>query len=173
MTNIKWITWISDLYVWLIRGTPLVVQIFVLYYGMTSIVMLSAFWSAAIALGVHNGAYISEIFRGSVQSIDKGQTEAGRSLGMSLPLTMRRIILPQAFRRSIPSLANQFIINLKDSAIAAFIGMQELFGTATSEGSNNYDYLTYYIIVAIYYLVLVLILTLVVNKLEKRLSRHE
>jgi len=173
LTNIKILNWIADIYIWIIRGTPLVVQIFVLYYGMTSFFLLSAFWSAAIALGIHNGAYIAEIFRGAVQSIDKGQREAGYSLGMSLPLTMRRIILPQAFRRSLPSLANQFIINLKDSAIAAFIGMQELFGTATSEGSNNFDYLTFYLIVAVYYLVLVLVLTFLVNRLEKRLARQE
>lgn len=164
---------ISDLYVWIVRGTPLIVQIFVLYYGLTSIVVLPAFWAVVAGLAFHNGAYIAEIIRGSVQSINKGQMEAGRSLGMTGPLTMRRVILPQAFRRAVPPLANQFIICLKDSSLASFIGMQELFGVASTLGSNNFDYLTFYLVVAIYYLFIVLVLTLITNQLENKLSASD
>ncbi|WP_423410808.1 amino acid ABC transporter permease [Heyndrickxia sp. MSNUG] len=170
ISNIKPLEWISDAYVYLIRGTPLIVQIFILYFGISGIFLIPDFWAAALALAFHNGAYIAEIFRGTIQSVDKGQMEAGRSLGMSKALTMRRIILPQAFRRSLPPLGNQFIIGLKDSSLAAFISMNELFNVATTLGSNNFDEMTYLLIVAFYYLVLVAILTLVVRAIEKKLA---
>jgi len=170
ISNIKPLEWISDAYVYLIRGTPLIVQIFILYFGISGIFLIPDFWAAALALAFHNGAYIAEIFRGTIQSVDKGQMEAGRSLGMSKALTMRRIILPQAFRRSLPPLGNQFIIGLKDSSLAAFISMNELFNVATTLGSNNFDEMTYLLIVAFYYLVLVAILTLIVRATEKKLA---
>ncbi len=170
ISNIKALEWISDTYVYLVRGTPLIVQIFILYFGISGIFLIPDFWAAALALAFHNGAYIAEIFRGTIQSVDKGQMEAGRSLGMSKALTMRRIILPQAFRRSLPPLGNQFIIGLKDSSLAAFISMNELFNVATTLGSNNFDEMTYLLIVAFYYLVLVAILTLIVRAIEKKLA---
>ena len=128
------------------------------------------FWAASIALAFHNGAYIAEIFRGAIQSIDQGQKEAGRSLGMGRFLTMRRIILPQAMRRALPPLGNQFIIGLKDSSLAAFISVNELFNVATTQGSNSFDNMTYLLVVAVYYLVLVLLLTFAVQTFEKKLS---
>ena len=170
LSRIKVLGWISDIYVYLVRGTPLIVQIFVLYFGISSIFLLSDFWAASLALALHNGAYIAEIFRGSIQAVDKGQMEAGRSLGMSRALTMRRIILPQAFRRALPPLGNQFIIGLKDSSLAAFISMDELFNVATTIGSSNFDEMTYLLIVAVYYLILVALLTLVVSYMEKRMA---
>lgn len=165
--------WIADAYIWLIRGTPLIVQIFILYYGLTDIFLINQFWAGAIGLAVHSGAYIAEIIRGAIQSVDKGQREAGLSLGMSKGKTMRRIILPQAFRRAVPSLGNQFIIGIKDSSLVSFIGLQDLFGVASTMGSNTFDYLPYYITVAIYYLLIVLILTFIVNRIEKRLSASD
>lgn len=173
ISNIKILDWIANAYIWIVRGTPLIVQIFVLYYGLYEFIQLSIFWAGAAGLAFHSGAYIAEIIRGSIQSVDKGQREAGLSLGMSGALTMRRIILPQAFRRAIPPLSNQFIIGLKDSSLVSFIGMQELFGVANTQGSNNYDFLTYFLIVAIYYLFLVLILTLVVNWIEKKMAASD
>ncbi|MDO7485502.1 amino acid ABC transporter permease [Peribacillus frigoritolerans] len=170
ISNIKILTWISDTYVFLVRGTPLIVQIFILYFGISNLFLLPDFWAASLALAFHNGAYISEILRGTIQSIDKGQMEAGRSLGMSNSLTLRRIILPQAFRRALPPLGNQFIIGLKDSSLAAFISMNELFNVATTLGSNNFDEMTYLLIVAVYYLILVAFLTIIVNLFEKKLS---
>ncbi|MFS0822509.1 amino acid ABC transporter permease [Bacillus sp. 1P02SD] len=160
---------IADLYIYLVRGTPLVVQIFVFYFGLSAL-DISMFWSVTLGLAFHNGAYLAEIFRGAIQSIDSGQMEAGQSLGMSRTLTMRRIILPQAFRRALPPLGNQFIIALKDSSLAAFIGLNELFNVSTTLGSNNFDYMTYLLIVAIYYLILVLIFTILVGMLEKKLA---
>ncbi|WP_262421782.1 amino acid ABC transporter permease [Bacillus aquiflavi] len=169
ISKVKLFEWLADLYIFIIRGTPLIVQIFVFFYGLTAI-NISQFWAVILGLAFHNGAYIAEIFRGSIQSIDKGQMEAGRSLGMTAGLTMRRIILPQAFKRAIPPLGNQFIIALKDSSLASFIGMYELFNVATTYGSNEYDYMSYLLIVAIYYLILVFIFSAIVKIVEKRME---
>ncbi|MFH7818905.1 amino acid ABC transporter permease [Neobacillus thermocopriae] len=169
ISKINILVWLSDAYIFLVRGTPLIVQIFVFYYGLTSLNM-SQFMAVVLGLAFHNGAYIAEIFRGSIQSIDHGQMEAGRSLGMSVSLTYRRIILPQALRRAMPPLSNQFIIALKDSSLAAFIGMYELFNVATTFGSNTFDYLTYLLIVAVYYLVLVFLISLLARYAENRLA---
>jgi polar amino acid transport system permease protein len=169
ISGIKILEWIANAYIYLVRGTPLIVQIFIFYFGLNDL-NISAFWSVGLALAFHNGAYIAEIFRGTIQSIDKGQMEAGRSLGMSTNLTMRRIILPQAFRRALPPLGNQFIIGLKDSSLAAFIGMYELFNVATTKGANDFDNMTYLLIVAIYYLFLVYLISALVGLLEKKLS---
>ncbi|MGG1397032.1 amino acid ABC transporter permease [Bacillus salipaludis] len=166
----KWLNKFATLYIGLIRGTPLIVQIAILYFGIASVVTLSQFWAGALALAIHNGAYIAEIFRGAIQSVDSGQMEAGRSLGMSYPLTMRRIILPQAFKFSIPPLGNQFIIGLKDSSLVAYVGMSDLWGSGLSEAAANYQQLQTYIVVGFYYLVLVLIFTFLLRKMEKRMS---
>lgn len=161
---------ISNFYITIVRATPLIVQIFILYFGFTEIIPLTPFWAASLALAFHNGAYIAEIFRGGIQSIDKGQFEAARSLGMNSVLTMRRIILPQAFKRTIPPLGNQFIIGLKDSSLAAFIGMTEIFNRSRQFVAATYLELEFYIMAAFYYLLIVLIFTWLVNKLEQRLS---
>jgi polar amino acid transport system permease protein len=164
---------LADLYITLIRGTPLIVQIFVLYFGFYKVVDLGQFWSASLALAVHSGAYIAEIFRGAIQSIDKGQMEAGLSLGMSPAQTMRRIILPQALKRSIPPLGNQFILLLKESSLAAFIAMEELFSMARRLSAETFDEMTFFLIVAVYYLVIVLFFTYLVKRLEQRLAKGD
>lgn len=173
VSKLKLLNFIADIYITLIRGTPLVVQIFILYFGLVQFVDLGRFLSGGIALGIHNGAYIAEIFRGSIQSIDRGQTEAARSLGMSYPKTMRRIVLPQALRRAIPPLGNQFIIALKDSSLVAFIGFQDLFNRAQRIQSATGLAMESYIIVGIYYLLLVLVLAFIVNRIERYLSKSE
>lgn len=173
VSHLKILNLIADLYITIIRGTPLVVQIFILYFGLVQFVDLGRFLSGGIALGVHNGAYIAEIFRGSIQSIDRGQAEAARSLGMTYRLSMRRIVLPQALRRAIPPLGNQFIIALKDSSLVAFIGFQDLFNRAQRIQSSTGMAMESYIIVGIYYLLLVLILSVIVSWIERQLSKSE
>ncbi|RNB52755.1 amino acid ABC transporter permease [Brevibacillus gelatini] len=171
ISDSKLLNYFAHVYITVIRGTPLIVQICILYFGLANMVTLSQFWAGAIALAVHNGAYIAEIFRGSIQSIDRGQMEASRSLGMSYPLAMRRIILPQAFRRAIPSLGNQFIIGLKDSSLVAYVGMQDLWGAGLGEAASNYKQLETYMVVGMYYLGLIMLFTYFVNRLEARLAR--
>lgn len=170
ISNNRFLTFIANLYIGIIRGTPLIVQIMWLYFGITQIVVLSAFWAGAIALAIHSGAYIAEIFRGSIQSIDKGQFEAAESLGMTRAQSLRRIIFPQAFRRSIPSLGNQFIIGLKDSSLVAFIGITEIFSLSMSQAAATFQQLEFYTIAGVYYLILIVIFTFILNKLEKRLD---
>ncbi|RWR12170.1 amino acid ABC transporter permease [Siminovitchia fortis] len=170
LSNKKILSWIANLYIGVIRGTPLIVQIMWLYFGITQVVVLSAFWAGAIALAIHSGAYIAEIFRGAIQSIDKGQMEAAESLGMTRKQAMRRIIFPQAFKRSIPALGNQFIIGLKDSSLVAFIGITEIFNLSMSQAAATFRQLEFYTIAGIYYLILIVIFTLITNKIEKRLD---
>ncbi|MGG1658506.1 amino acid ABC transporter permease [Brevibacillus sp. NRS-1366] len=170
ISSSKPLNYFAHAYITVIRGTPLIVQIAILYFGVSNLITLSNFWAGAIALAVHNGAYIAEIFRGAIQSIDRGQMEASRSLGMSYALAMRRIVLPQAFRRAIPSLGNQFIIGLKDSSLVAYVGMQDLWGTALSEAASNYRQLETYMVVGVYYLILIMLFSYFVNRLEGRLS---
>lgn len=160
----------AQLYITIIRGTPLIVQIMFLYFGITKIITLPAFWAGSLALAIHAGAYIAEIFRGTIQSIDRGQMEAARSLGMSYSLAMRRIILPQAFKRAVPPLGNQFIIGLKDSSLVAFVGVAELYGTALYTYAANFQPFETFMVAGFYYLFLVVILTFLVNKLEKKLN---
>ncbi|MFJ8235639.1 amino acid ABC transporter permease [Ureibacillus sp. NPDC094379] len=170
VSNIKILERIANAYIFIVRGMPLIVQLMFLYYGISSIFVLSDFTAGAIALGIHSGAYIAEIFRGSIQSIDRGQMEAGRSLGMTYFKTMRRIILPQSFKRAIPALANQFIIGLKDSSLVAYIAVSELFNHALSAQASNYMPMETYFVVGMYYLILVLLFTLLFNKLENKLD---
>jgi His/Glu/Gln/Arg/opine family amino acid ABC transporter permease subunit len=171
LSRVRALNLVSNAYVYLVRGTPLIVQIFVLYFGLTSVIQMSSFWAAALALAFHNGAYVAEIFRGAIQSIDRGQMEAGRALGMSSALTYRRVVMPQAALRALPPLGNQMIIALKDSSLAAFISMNELFNVATTQGANHFDQMTYLLVVAVYYLALVLVLQLCVQWTETKLGR--
>lgn len=170
ISKIKILNIIAKIYITVIRGTPLIVQIAILYFGITNILLLSQFWAGSIALAIHSGAYIAEIFRGSIQSVDRGQMEASRSLGMPYSLGMKRIVLPQAFKFSIPSLGNQFIIGLKDSSLVAYIGMSELWGSGLSLAASNYRQLDTYLVVGLYYLAIVMIFTYLVHKLEKKLD---
>lgn len=160
----------ARIYIYLIRGTPLLLQILFIYFGLRGLLQLEAFTSAIIALGVHNGAYIAEIFRGSIQSIDRGQMEAARSLGMNYPRAMIRIVLPQALRRSLAPLGNQFIIALKDSSLASAITINELLLKAQQLAAANYLYMEMLTIAALFYLAYTTLFTLLVNRWEKRLS---
>lgn len=164
--------WLATAYIGVIRGTPLIAQIFVLYFGIAQIVRLEMFWAGAFALAAHNSAYIAEIFRSGFQAVPKGLVEASRSLGMSKRKTLRRVQAPLALRTTLPVLGNQYIIAVKDSSLVAFIGMTELFRTSQNLAARNYEPLTMYLMVSVYYLAIVLILTFVVNRLERSLNKH-
>ncbi|HSJ36914.1 MAG TPA: amino acid ABC transporter permease [Planococcus sp. (in: firmicutes)] len=161
---------IANLYITVIRGTPLIVQIMFLYFGIVEIFTMNNFWAGAIALGVHNGAYIAEIFRGSIQGVDPGQREASMSLGMNRKQTMQRIVFPQALRRSIPPLGNQFIITLKDSSLVYIIGVSEIFSLGNREAAQSFQPFESYLVVAMYYLVLVMIFTYLLRWYENKLD---
>lgn len=170
ISNHKIISLPATIYIWLIRGTPLLLQLLMIYFGLVNIIRLDNLPSAFLALGFHNSAYIAEIFRGAIQGIDRGQREAGLSLGMTEVKVMRRIILPQALKRAIPPLSNQLIIALKDSSLASAVAIPELLLYARQVGSSNFRLMEMLAIAAVYYLILTSILTIVANLLEKRLN---
>lgn len=165
-----WVNISARVYIYLIRGTPLLLQLFLFFYVLRQSLNLDSLTAAFLALGIHNGAYIAEIFRGSIQSIDPGQMEAARSLGMTYPRAMRRIVLPQAFKRSIPPLGNQFIIALKDSSLASAITINEVLLQAQRLAAANFKMLEMLTVAALFYLFYTSIFTWLVNRLEYRFN---
>lgn len=162
---------IATVYIQYFRGTPLLVQVFMIYFG-TQVIHLnvSAFVSAAIALSLNSGAYVSEVIRSGIQSVAKGQTEAARSLGLSNKKTMRLVILPQAIKTILPALGNEFISLLKESAIVSVIGVGELmFQTSVVQGSSFKPFLPL-VITSLIYFVLTLILSLLLRYFEKKMK---
>lgn len=157
-------------YIYLIRGTPLLLQLLFIYFGLRSVAGLNALTSAVLALGVHNGAYIAEIFRGAIISISDGQMEAARSLGMTYQRSMIRIILPQALKRAIPPLGNQFIIALKDSSLASTITINELLLKSQQLASSNFMMMEMLSIAAMFYLIYTAIFSKAFRFLESRLD---
>lgn len=164
---------VAKFYVWIIRGTPLLVQLFIIFFGLPSIgITLNAFISAVIGFTLSVGAYSSEIIRSAIGSIDKGQWEASQALGMSNGKTMFRIILPQAVKVAIPPLANSFISLLKDTSLAAAITVSEMFQIAQQITARTYEPLLLYTEAAIIYLIFSSILTMLQSKLEIKFGRH-
>lgn len=157
-------------YIYIIRGTPLLLQLLFIYFGLRSVAGFDALTSAALALGIHNGAYIAEIFRGAIVSISGGQMEAARSLGMTYTRSMIRIVLPQAFKRSIPSLGNQFIIALKDSSLASTITINELLLKSQQLASSNFMMMEMLTIAALFYLFYTALFSKTFRFIESRLD---
>lgn len=172
LSKIRAVRSLAGAYLAIVRGTPLVAQLFVIYFGLVTIIDLGAYWSAIAGLSFHSGAYVAEIFRGGIQSIGKGQTEAARSMGMTHWRAMRVVILPQAFRSVVPSLGNQFIIAVKDSSIAAFITIPELFLQGQRLAAATFRPLEAYTFVAIYYFIIIAILTQLVRIVERRTTSY-
>ncbi|HML32394.1 MULTISPECIES: amino acid ABC transporter permease [Sporomusa] len=161
---------LAAIYVDFIRGTPLLVQIFLIYFALPLLVgqRIDPFIAAITACSVNSGAYVAEIFRSGIQSIDKGQTEAGRSLGMTWAQTMRYIILPQAFKRIIPPLGNEFIAMLKDSSLVSVIGFEELTRRGQLIIARTYGSFEIWLTVAFIYLIMTFTISRLVDYLERR-----
>lgn len=160
-------------YVWIIRGTPLLVQLFLIFYGLPSIgIVLDAFPAALIGFTLNIGAYTSEIIRAAISSVAKGQWEASFSIGMSWGQTMRRTILPQAARVAVPPLSNTFISLVKDTSLAAAITVPELFQAAQRIVATTYEPLILYVQAAIIYLAISSVLSALQARLEVRLGRY-
>ena len=169
---------IAKFYIWLIRGTPMLVQAFYFYFALPQLIQgltgsqfrIDIFTASLITLSMNAGAYISEIFRGSIEAVPKGQMEASRSLGLSYVKTMQKIILPQAVRICLPSLVNQFIITLKDSTILYAIGLAEIMNKAKIYVGRTMESFATYTWVAIFFLAIVTVLSLVSRYVERRMS---
>lgn len=171
----KPLRFISGVYIDFFRGTPLLVQIYLIFYGLPQLIGYTPnpLTSGIIALSINSGAYIAEIFRAGIQSIDKGQMEASRSLGMSYGQAMRYVILPQAFKRIVPPLGNEFIAMLKDSSLVSVISLQELMLTGRTVVGATYRPFEVYITIAVVYLVLTLSISQLVAYLERRLKTDD
>lgn len=166
-------------YIDFFRGTPLLVQIYLVYFIIPKLLHWETipddyqYFAGVLAMGLNSGAYIAEIFRAGIQSIDRGQSEAARSLGMTHVQAMRYVILPQAFKRVIPPLGNEFIALLKDSSLLSIITIQELFYSAKIIAGRTFQPIPMYVAVALYYLVMTQLISQWVSYMERRLGKND
>ena len=164
------IYFICTAYLTVIRGTPLLVQLFLWFFGLPQFgILLPAFVCGVLGLGIYSGAYVSEIVRGSIQSIDRGQMEAARSLGMPYRMAMRKVVLPQAFVRMIPPLGNEFIALIKNSALVSLLTIDDVMHEGEKIISVSYRSLETYLVIAGIYLVLTSLTTVALRRTERRL----
>ena len=180
MSSNRWIRLPSRVYIEFVRAIPLLPMLFWVFYGLPVVlksmgisVSIDAFWGAIITLAISDSAFTAEIYRSGIQSINKGQTEAAKTVGLTYSQTMRYVILPQAIRRILPPLANQFIYIVKMSAFASVIGMQELTRRANELVVTEYRPLEIYTLLIFEYLVLVLIISFFVRWLERKMGADE
>lgn len=171
--KLKILNFICKIYLTVIRGTPSMIQLLIFYFIIFASVRVDEIVVGGIAFGVNSGAYVAEIVRSGIMSIDKGQTEAGRSLGLNYTQTMRLIIMPQAFKNVLPALINEMIVLLKETAIIGYIGTVDITKAASLVQSRTYSAYVPLFSAAIFYLVLVSILTYFMGRLERRLRKNE
>lgn len=167
------LNFICKIYLTVIRGTPVVVQLLIIYFVIFGSADISKVLVAIMAFGFNSGAYVAEIFRSGIMSIDNGQFEAGRSLGFNYVQTMIHIIMPQAFKNVLPALGNEFIVLLKETSVSGYIALQDLTKGGDIIRSRTYDAFMPLIAVALIYLVMVMIFTKLVNMLERRLRNSD
>mgnify|MGYP000874975324 FL=1 len=171
LSNNKVLKYISSFYAWIFRGTPLLLQLFFFYYGLPFIgIELTPFTAAVIGLALNCGAYMAEIIRGGIQSIDQGQFEAAKALGFSYTQTMKRIILPQTFKVIIPPVGNEFISILKDTSLVSTIAMVELMRSAQQIYATSFDPISVFLTAAVFYLIMTTVFTTVFGIIERKLS---
>lgn len=181
MSHIKVIQWIARIYVSIVRGTPSMIQVLLIYYILSKALPipqtqilgsgLDRIIPGALALGLNSGAYTSEIFRSGVISIPEGQTEAGLSLGLSRHDTLFEIILPQALRNTLPAMGNEFITLIKESSVLFYIGVQEVTSEALGIGGTLYNFIPPLIVAAVIYFVITQLLALLLNSIENKMSQ--
>jgi His/Glu/Gln/Arg/opine family amino acid ABC transporter permease subunit len=172
--KMKWLEVICDIYITVIRGTPIVVQLLIMYYIVFAAAPSEAApYVAALAFGINSGAYVAEIVRAGIQSVDRGQTEAGRSLGLTSGMTMREIVFPQAIKNILPALGNEFIVLFKETAIVGMVAVADLTRAADLVRSRTFAPLVPLLFIALVYLGIVLIISWVLKKLEAKLAKSD
>lgn len=171
--KLKALNFLCNIYLTVIRGTPVLVQLLIIYYVIFASVRIDKVLVAVLAFGINSGAYVAEIFRSGILSIDNGQFEAGRSLGFNYPQTMWYIVMPQAFKNVLPALCNEFIALLKETSIAGYIGIQDLTKGGDIIRSRTYSAFMPLLAVAALYLIIVLIFTQLIKIMERRLRQSE
>ncbi|MBC5688784.1 amino acid ABC transporter permease [Mediterraneibacter sp. NSJ-55] len=166
---------ICGFYVALFRGTPVVVQLLVFYYVLLPIIgwKLTGVQVAMLVFGLNSGAYISEIMRSGIQSVDPGQMEAGRAVGLSFGASMSKIVIPQAVKNILPTLGNEFIALIKETSVVSFVGAADLYVAFNYIGTNSYEFMVPYLVMALIYIALVLLISLLVKLLERSLKKSD
>jgi polar amino acid transport system permease protein len=166
---------ICSVYVGFFRGTPIVVQLLITYYVLFPLmgISISSLATCIVVFGFNSGAYVSEIMRGGINSVDSGQLEAGRALGLGFAPAMMKIVVPQAIKNILPTLGNEFIALVKDTSVVSFVAAVDLYKTFTEIGNVRYEYMIPYFAMAIMYIVLVMIISLGIKLLERRLAKNE
>ncbi|MBQ7835829.1 MAG: amino acid ABC transporter permease [Clostridia bacterium] len=166
---------ICSFYVGFFRGTPIVVQLLVFYYVLLPLmgIKMTSVSVAIMVFGLNSGAYISEVMRGGILSVDPGQMEGGRAMGLSFTATMMQIVIPQAIKNILPTMGNEFIALIKETSVVSFVGATDLYVAFNYIGSNNYEFMVPYIAMALIYIVLVLIITLLIKIMERSLRKSD
>ena len=166
---------ICSFYVELFRGTPMVVQLLIFYYVLLPIlgIKMTGVEVSIWVFGLNSGAYISEIMRSGIQSVDPGQMEAGRAVGLSFATTMRLIVIPQAIKNILPTLGNEFIALIKETSVVSFVGAADLYVAFNYIGSNSYEFMVPYLVMAIIYIVLVLLISLMIRLMEIQFAKSD
>ena len=166
---------ICSFYVGLFRGTPMVVQLLVCYYVLLPILglKLTGVQVSVLVFGMNSGAYISEIMRSGIQSVDQGQMEAGRAVGLSFATTMVKIVIPQAVKNILPTLGNEFITLVKETSVVSFVGAADLYVAFNYIGSNSYEFMVPYLVMAVIYIVIVMLISLAVKLMERSLRKSD
>ena len=166
---------VCSFYVALFRGTPMVVQLLVFYYVLLPIIgwNISGVQVSMLVFGLNSGAYISEIMRSGIQSVDLGQMEAGRAVGLSFGASMTKIVIPQAVKNILPTLGNEFISLIKETSVVSFVGAADLYVAFNYIGTNNYEFMVPYLVMALIYIAIVLVITLLIKILERSLKKSD
>lgn len=166
---------LSQLYVSLFRGTPIVVQLLIFYYVLMPLLNLhiNSVGVAVVVFGMNSGAYISEIMRAGILSVDPGQMEGGRSVGLSYGTTMLKIVIPQAIKNILPTLGNEFISLIKETSVVSFVGATDLYVAFNRIGSNSYEFMIPYLVMAIIYIVLVVFISMLIKIMERSLRKSD
>ena len=166
---------ICSFYVALFRGTPMVVQLLIFYYVLLPIfgVKITGVQVSMVVFGLNSGAYISEIMRSGIQSVDPGQMEAGRAVGLSFGTSMMKIVIPQAVKNILPTLGNEFISLIKETSVVSFVGAADLYVAFNYIGSNSYEFMIPYLVMALIYIVMVLLISLGIKLMERSLRKSD
>ncbi|MCC8016683.1 MAG: amino acid ABC transporter permease [Clostridiales bacterium] len=166
---------IGVFYVSLFRGTPIVVQLLVFYYVLMPLLNLhiNSVTVAVIVFGMNSGAYISEIMRAGILSVDPGQMEGGRSVGLSYATTMMKIVIPQAVKNILPTLGNEFISLIKETSVVSFVGATDLYVAFNRIGSNSYEFMVPYLVMALIYIILVVVISMMIKIMERSLRKSD
>lgn len=173
LSHRSWLSKPAKVYIDIIRGTPLLVQLYIVYFGLANVLQLSDFMSGIVAVGINTTAYVAEIIRSGIQSVDKGQMEAARSMGMPQRMAMQKIIFPQALKNILPAIGNEFATLIKETSIVSFLGIHDLMFSSDTIRGATFTVFPPLIIVAVIYYILTTTIAFMMDRLERKLKASD